>query len=328
MALVERRRRIDNRASPPATPVEVAPAAPPRSLSHMYLKYVLVLIIAIVLWLLLPFHSNTVSDIEPTSVILRDLSINISYIEHLIGINATNENNRFISDFVESLRKPLWAKNPIPLIIKDGKLLCRPGHIHAINDRVVRSFIEMVHGGLELHPISDRSILLSVWETDSCQCDLKPKLLDRLEYPRFSWSIPATKFGSDWCQAIGMPCYTTFDAFQNMNERKWRRRFLYYNMWKYPWSKKIDKALWRGRTTYDPVQYGNSSIHDIPRGQLVRKSMDAPEVLDAGFVEIIQKFTHQQELQNQTNYVEEIQFEDQMKYKGEKSCVISLAFVQ
>ena len=58
-------------------------------------------------------------------------------------------------------------------------------------------------------------------------------------------------------------------------------------------------------------------IYEIPRGQLVKKSMDYPHLIDAGFVKFNQQFeSMEDELSNQTILTERMPFDDQMKYKA------------
>jgi len=58
-----------------------------------------------------------------------------------------------------------------------------------------------------------------------------------------------------------------------------------HNHDRYPWESKINKAVWRGTTT-GSVPTGNCS--DLPRVQLVRKSMTQPDLFDVGFTGFIQ----------------------------------------
>ena len=49
----------------------------------------------------------------------------------------------------------------------------------------------------------------------------------------------------------------------------------------------------------------------------MQKSIENPELIDAGFTEIIQKFEKQkEELTPQTIVTDRIPFDDQMRYKG------------
>ena len=84
-----------------------------------------------------------------------------------------------------------------------------------------------------------------------------------------------------------------------------------------PWNRKIPKAVWRGSTTYDNEQYGNVSFHDIPRARLVQESKDRPDLIDAAFTKIHQRFENKaEELMPTTIMARRMPFDDQMKYKG------------
>ena len=58
-------------------------------------------------------------------------------------------------------------------------------------------------------------------------------------------------------------------------------------------------------------------MNETPRGKLVQKSMETPELIDAAFVNIIQQYKDQkQELRNQTVLGDRMPFDDYMKYKA------------
>jgi hypothetical protein len=80
---------------------------------------------------------------------------------------------------------------------------------------------------------------------------------------------------------------------------------------KYPWHSKIDRAVWRGSTTGWP----HLPFDDLPRAKLVKKSMDRPDIFDAGFTSFVQGWEWRK-LTNQTIAANVIPFEDLMKYRA------------
>ena len=69
-------------------------------------------------------------------------------------------------------------------------------------------------------------------------------------------------------------------------------------------------------TTHNKVYWGRH-LNETPRGKLVKMSMQHPEFVDAGFVNIIQQYADQkEELANQTRLVNRMKFDDFMKFKA------------
>jgi len=63
--------------------------------------------------------------------------------------------------------------------------------------------------------------------------------------------------------------------------------------------------------------YGDKPLEETPRGQLVKLSMGRPELIDAGFTKINQKFaTEKKALKKETRIVSGIWINDMMKYKA------------
>ena len=58
-------------------------------------------------------------------------------------------------------------------------------------------------------------------------------------------------------------------------------------------------------------------MKDTPQGKLVQMSMEHPELIDAGFISIIQQYASQKnKLANQTIVTDHMLFHDKMKYKA------------
>mmetsp|Transcript_3386 Transcript_3386/g.5892 ORF Transcript_3386/g.5892 Transcript_3386/m.5892 type:complete len:493 (+) Transcript_3386:3-1481(+) len=208
-------------------------------------------------------------------------------------------------------------KGPInfPLILRNGTLLCRRAHLSTItmpHKMRMSAVAEMIHAGLELYKHNKtvhrlRSELPFILLTgDGNGCDIK-KQRDILKYPRLTWSYHSSKYGNDWCKAIAIP---TFKSWENS-----KSNFTSYSK-QYPWPSKINKAVWRGSTTYDSY-FAGAKLNDTPRGKLVQKSMGSPELIDAGFYRFTKQYeSHEDELANHTILTNRIPFDDQMKYKA------------
>ena len=78
------------------------------------------------------------------------------------------------------------------------------------------------------------------------------------------------------------------------------------------------KAVWRGTSTHEQSRTENWEFDDIPRARLVKSGIENPDVIDAGFTAIIQKFEkNKEDLEKRTRMVDYLPFEELMKYKGE-----------
>ncbi|KAL7552426.1 hypothetical protein ACHAWF_015663 [Thalassiosira exigua] len=208
----------------------------------------------------------------------------------------------------------------VPLVWEYGKLLCRKPHMKQLSTFKIRtrSFTQMVRQGLgpEEHRAYNLSSSLPVMimEGDFNGCDIRSKS-SQYDWPRLHWSQLAPDRG-DYCEGvIGMPSYETWRYFQ-LSERGWENYFR-KNEKKYPWSKKIVKAVWRGATTYEASQYANSELGETPRGRLVDISAKRPDLLDAAFHKILQKFgPHKKKLKQQFTVSKRIVLRDMMKYQA------------
>jgi hypothetical protein len=199
--------------------------------------------------------------------------------------------------------------------------------------RRIKHFSQMIQTVLQSHHLRqifkhgdtwNRGLPLLLMGEDNNGCDVAQHV-DYYDFPRLAWSIPSeVQQGSEWCHAISVPSYEiwkTFGKTDKRNEMKNNERL-------YPWNTKIPKAIWRGSTTNDPYQYSNVSFHDIPRAQLVQASKDHPDVIDAAFTKIHQRFANMtEEIEGTTIVAERILFDDQMKYKGNSGFIIYLSFI-
>jgi hypothetical protein len=232
--------------------------------------------------------------------------------------------NAFVSTFRDVMLRPVFdMENAVPLILHNGQLLCRAAHKHQIMNMRVLSTLQMISRGLDLNyyhstlPLQDVGLPILLMNGDGMGCNVATHT-DIMLFPRLSWAVPAPKHGDDWCHGIGMVSYETWNAFHKTHDKHFTWDATFANDEKrYPWETKIPKVVWRGTTTHEQTQFGDAEFLDIPRAKLVKASIDNPEIIDAGFTAIIQKFEKdKEELAKQTRVADFIKTVDQMKYKG------------
>jgi hypothetical protein len=163
----------------------------------------------------------------------------------------------------------------------------------------------------------DNSLPLLAIDHDEIGCNI-PHHIDNIGFPRLTWATLALKHGSYCTNAISMPSYESWKLYHrtHVTSDDWDRHFL-YNEGKYPWNTKVHLAVWRGATTYEGHQYHNALLGDTPRGQLVNTSMTHPELIDAAFHKIIQKFESTKNvLSNEFRISRRIPLRDMMKYRA------------
>ncbi|KAL7525344.1 hypothetical protein ACHAXR_000961 [Thalassiosira sp. AJA248-18] len=181
----------------------------------------------------------------------------------------SNVTNKFLNKFENLLSAAELHLPPgfagydysIPLILDNGKILCRNSHKSAIMRSRVRSYIQMLNRGLErdnaysTNDSSTTSLPIILLPGDCNRC-FTFSLEDKIGFPRLTWSIPAPKYGNGWCQAIGMPGYESWSISQKRHAHKdtWFEDYTWDHVFKndernYPWTSKIEKAVWRGSTT-------------------------------------------------------------------------------
>lgn len=239
------------------------------------------------------------------------------------------------NEFVRTLKESLYNDiNGIEgrftslVITDDGRFLCRSLVRKSSWNRRIRDFSDMIRSGLPqnykrfITKYSDGMngrLPLLLMVGDGNNCDIT-KHIDTIDFPRFTWSIPSDKHqGEGWCHGIGIPSYEIWKLFGKTCESAlvWDKTFQ-KNDKIFPWNKKVSKAVWRGSTTYERKQYYDVPFHDIPRAKLVQASIDHPDVIDAAFTKICQRFENRsKELASVTILTDRIPFDDQMKYKGE-----------
>lgn len=241
-----------------------------------------------------------------------------------------NVTNKLLATFEKVISSadlilPPWYEAYVPLIIQNGKIFCRGSHKDIISNARIRSYIEMLQV-LELNDFRTKDetigfpvILIS---SDSSGCHPSHVKEDKVSFPRLAWHTPAPKYGTGWCKAISMVGYESINSF--------RKKHAYHDTWffdytwdhtfkkderTYPWLSKLDKAVWRGSTT-GPANLGpNNTFGALARAHLVKKSMDRPDLIDAGFTSFVQGWEFEK-LSNQTIATGHMPFDDQMKYRA------------
>lgn len=257
--------------------------------------------------------------------------------------NATK--NEMILQFEKALLNDLGSTPYVPMIYANGKLLCRKKHRNQYSRWRTSYFIQMVRSGLAALSSSsapknsassnatrssvdysndaannddDTSLPLLAIDHDEIGCNI-PHHRDDINFPRLTWAtLSISKHGKYCTNAISMPSYEIWKFYHrtHVTSADWERDFQ-YNEGKYPWNSKLYKAVWRGATTYEGHQYHNSTLGDTPRGQLVKASMTHPELIDAAFHKIIQKFKSRKvELSNEFRVSGRIPPNDMMRYRA------------
>jgi hypothetical protein len=251
---------------------------------------------------------------------------------HMMNFN----NSDFVVDFTRALQpvdatylSTNWPPPDgifiVPFILNNGTLLCPPNlkEIHSINQLTrerSKLLIDMIHtallnsrpwhGRLRMQGLPFLALI-----ADQNGCNVSERF-DAFDYPRFSWSLPATKYGDDWCNTISVPSYSNWLSFHNENQSSLDSKRA--SNWKeYAWSSKKNKAVWRGSTTCPPSFMG-AELNETPRGKLVKMSIKYPHQIDAAFVNFANFFKDKKEkLRNETNVaIKRMPFEEQMAYKA------------
>ena len=251
------------------------------------------------------------------------------------------------SDPNQRFTKIRAVDNIIPFVITEGKLFCKDNikemlDIYGNDDAAggykrLKTFVDMINVGLSLMTtnvstttISDLPVLMMTGDIHGCDVPTEreafslgvtnrngSELLDlNINYPRLSWAIPAPKYNQDeWCHAIGVPGYQMWLDYKDETHSSWERKFRKQAK-QYPWSKKKNKAVWRGSTT-SHNSYPVNQLSDIPRGQLVETSISHPHLIDAAFKSFDQAWRDRKEELTKTTIVkQEMKFEDFMEYKA------------
>jgi hypothetical protein len=99
--------------------------------------------------------------------------------------------------------------------------------------------------------------------------------------PFFAYLTFPHEMPRESCILIGMPTYAQWLKYWHVtNNTYWDDIFQQQHL-KYPWSNKINQAVWRGATTGEKVIYPD--WRNLPRTKLVQYSLQHPDIINAGF---------------------------------------------
>lgn len=266
---------------------------------------------------------RTLAAVVAAGIIVSRLG---SYQTNSINLRQSAPPGGAESAFIKSLKESIDPQHNspfLPIVITNDKVLCPDIEKNTSRYRRLRHFTQMLHAGLQadhgrlLHTyehVMNGNLPLLLMIGDGIGCNVATRT-DEYEFPRLTWSMPSEHHrGSEWCRTIATPSYELWNVFGKLNIKS----AIEHNEHAYPWEKKIAKAVWRGSTTYDANQYLNVRFDEIPRARLVQASKDYPDIIDAAFTKIHQRFENMtEELKPRTIMAKRMPFDDQMKYKGE-----------
>ena len=166
------------------------------------------------------------------------------------------------------------------VILSEGKVYCRQSQTKTLLR--ARHFVQMLQHGLARYQTEKlrNNLPIIIKHDDSSGCYPKT-MVDKYSFPRLTWSVPAGN--RSWCQAIGMPSYKVWREAKKGGGRDRKLLEMARNEIQYPWPSKISKAVWRGSATYNRALFGYLPLTEIPRAKLVRESLGAVDLIDAGF---------------------------------------------
>ena len=315
---------------------------------------IMVLIVMTVSGIIISSHRASNDDMPPSTSTSSRYGMRLS--------TSANSTNEYMMRYEMALLNDDLVRNPgenddvpfLPLIYDGNSILCRRLHRDAYSKYRIRYFVQMVREGILLEKKrirrrrrrrggTDPSVVydddddvgvgvpILVMDGDDNGCNVVRRMDEYnghvINFPRFAWSTLNTmKHGWD-CHALSMPSYETWKYHHRTKRtpRDWESYFA-NNEREYPWSTKLRMAVWRGSTTYEGHQYHDGELRDMPRGRLVKTGMDNPEIIDASFHKVIQKFSHRRgEVNSEFRTGGRISPRDMMKYRGTRSLSLSLS---
>ena len=235
--------------------------------------------------------------------------------------------------------KSSFFDEPSPLyLVSDGKLYGRSGQhdqikrqfFHAIYLGRIRQYEQLISASLE---VARKAFVHNKIPSDQQQQTLDLRLHQLIHepfpfyfiwgdfrecqgktFPFFTFPTFAQPFPGEECLPLGIPTYDHWRKYKHIRDdaaNYWYNIFINQEE-KYPWNTKINKAVWRGSTTGDA-----SNWRDLPRSKLVQYSLDYPSILDAAFVEVVQRDKTEKKEIAASGFVQSaIPFEDFQKYKA------------
>ena len=227
--------------------------------------------------------------------------------------SSRNDENAFIHQVELLLRNDTSSTAAFAIVVhNEGKVYCRQSQTKALSR--ARHFVQMLQHGFAARYQTEKlrnNLPIIIKHDDSSGCYPKA-MLDKYSFPRLTWSVPAGN--RSWCNAIGMPSYKVWREAKKGGGRDRKLLEMARNEIRYPWHSKISKAVWRGSTTYNRALFGNRPLTETPRAKLVRESLGARDLIDAGF--------HKNAGNSSTTNLDDGMFKpamplnEMMKYKG------------
>ncbi|KAL9189116.1 hypothetical protein ACHAXT_011606 [Thalassiosira profunda] len=208
--------------------------------------------------------------------------------ESVLATNATSATDASSANFAA-------------LVLNEGKVYCRQSHMKSMSR--ARYFVQMLRRGVKQYdlPKGYPSLPILIKHDDSSGCH--PGQGDKYGFPRLTWSIPANATthirGSDGppasedpsqCWAVGMPSYKMWSSLRQRQRQTTQDDSETSISTRYPWRQKIRRAVWRGSTTANRALYGRLPPREVPRAQLVRSSLERPDLIDAGFHRLVGRY--------------------------------------
>ena len=132
-------------------------------------------------------------------------------------------------------------------------------------------------------------------------------------FPFFSFATFEKETPGEKCIPIAIPSYDQWYHGKDVST-EWDFQFEKQDK-KYMWDSKINKAVWRGAATGLPESFPN--WQDLPRANLVKMSLDYPNMLDAGFKGASQRSKSEQNEMKSMGYMKKrMNIDDFQKYKA------------
>lgn len=202
---------------------------------------------------------------------------NVAVSEH----TSRKDENAFMHQVELLLRNDTSLTTAFAIVVlSEGKVFCRQSQTKALSR--ARYFVQMLQHGLARYQNEKlrNNLPIIIKHDDSSGC-YPQTMFDKYSFPRLTWSVPAGN--RSWCQAIGMPSYKVWREAKKGGGRDRKILEMARNEIQYPWPSKIPKAVWRGSATYNRALFGNLPLTETPRAKLVRESLEAIDLIDAGF---------------------------------------------
>jgi hypothetical protein len=132
-------------------------------------------------------------------------------------------------------------------------------------------------------------------------------------FPFFTFATFEQETPDEKCIPIAVPSYEQW-YYGKDNSTEWDAQFEKQEK-NFNWESKINKAVWRGAATGLPESFPN--WQDLPRANLVKMSLNYPDLLDAGFKGASQRSKVEQNEMESMGYMKKrMNMDDFQKYKA------------